>query len=132
MEKQRTVGSILKSILDERGIRVRRLAEETGINEQTLYSVIRRGSSKMDIEALLAICKYLGVSPEIFDPETEAEHTEIKPAVTERERELATLIREAADSGVTAKEVRLALDLIKQIKQNERPAESVSPHKETV
>ena len=118
MEKQLTVGSVLKSILDERGIRVRRLAEETGINEQTLYSVIRRGSSKMDIESLLTICKYLGVSPEIFnpDPGAVAGQNGIKPAATERERELATLIREATDSGATAKEVRLALELIKQIR----------------
>ena len=119
--QNRTVGSILKGILDERGIRVRKLAEETGVNEQTLYSLIRRGGTKMDIESLLAICKYLGVSPEIFDPggyaDGDAPPDGAQNAALFSPEELSGMVAEALAGGVTADELRLAIALIKKIKK---------------
>ena len=37
-------GSKLKKILDEKGITITKLAKETGMNQQTLYSIVKRDS----------------------------------------------------------------------------------------
>lgn len=72
------IGSTLKQLLEERGTNVNELSRKTGIPAQTLYSVIRRDSMKIDFDVLLRICEaleapvelfYEGRGPELPDPE---------------------------------------------------------------
>ena len=60
------IGMTLKKILDERGMNVNKLSRCTGIPAQTLYSVIRRDSMKIDFDILLRICEELDVPVEVF------------------------------------------------------------------
>ena len=62
----RMIGSILKDIIERRDINVNELARRTDINAQTLYSMIKRDSMKVDLELLLKICCTLDVPPEVF------------------------------------------------------------------
>lgn len=60
------IGATLKRLLDERGSNVNELAREAGIPAQTLYSIIRRDSMKIDFDVLLRICRTLEVPVETF------------------------------------------------------------------
>lgn len=60
------IGITLKKILDERGMNVNELSRRTGIPSQTLYSVIRRDSMKINFDILLRICEEMEVPVEVF------------------------------------------------------------------
>lgn len=60
------IGATLKRILIERGTNVNELSRATGVPAQTLYSVIRRDSMKIDFDVLLQICGALEVPVEVF------------------------------------------------------------------
>ena len=60
------IGSTLKQLLENRGLNVNELARRTGISPQTLYSMIRRDSMKVDFEQLLRICSALDVPLSCF------------------------------------------------------------------
>lgn len=55
-------GSRLSAYLKKRGITVTELAQMTGINRNTLYSIIRRDTLKVDPGILQKIAEALGVS----------------------------------------------------------------------
>ena len=60
------IGATLKRLLAERGTNVNELSRATGVPAQTLYSVIRRDSMKIDFDVLLAVCLALDVPVEMF------------------------------------------------------------------
>ena len=60
------IGSILQKILDEKGFNVNELAKMSGVSAQTLYSIIKRDNMKVDIDALLKICRALKVPVDMF------------------------------------------------------------------
>ncbi len=60
------IGNILKQILEEKNISVSELSKKTNINIQTLYSIIKRNNTKVDIAILLKICDVLNVDIERF------------------------------------------------------------------
>jgi DNA-binding Xre family transcriptional regulator len=60
------IGITLKKILDECGMNVSELSRRTGVPSQTLYSVIRRDSMKINFDILLRICEEMEVPIEIF------------------------------------------------------------------
>lgn len=60
------IGITLKKILNERGMNVNELSRRTGIPSQTLYSVIRRDSMKINFDILLRICEEIEVPVEVF------------------------------------------------------------------
>lgn len=61
-----SIGKVLNELLKKRNMRVSELAELVDIPASTIYSILRRDNSKIDIEAFFKICDVLGVSPEIF------------------------------------------------------------------
>lgn len=65
------VGKKLQELLEERGTNPNELAKKTGIPAQTIYSLIKRDATKMEIDSLIKICHALGVSVEYFGDETE-------------------------------------------------------------
>ncbi len=60
------IGSVLKALLDERGMRVGELSRAADVPAQTLYSIIKRDSNKIDFDVLLRICRELKVPMELF------------------------------------------------------------------
>ena len=60
------VGKTLQLLLDEKGINANELANMIGVSNQTLYSIIKRDNTKIDIQVLIRICEALNVSPERF------------------------------------------------------------------
>lgn len=63
------IGARLKEIIDDRGTNVNQIAKQTDTSPMTIYSIIKRDNTKVDIEILLKICKVLNVSVEdIYQP----------------------------------------------------------------
>lgn len=60
------IGITLRKILEDCDTNVNELSRRTGIPAQTLYSVIRRDSMKIDLDILLRICRELDVPVEMF------------------------------------------------------------------
>ena len=60
------IGKTLQMLLDKKGINVNELATMIDVSNQTLYSIIKRDNTKIDIQILIKICDALNVSPEYF------------------------------------------------------------------
>jgi phage repressor protein C with HTH and peptisase S24 domain/DNA-binding Xre family transcriptional regulator len=60
------IGSTLKDLLGKRGMTVPQLSRATGVSAQTLYSIIKRDSMKIDFDVLLKLCQALDVPVESF------------------------------------------------------------------
>lgn len=60
------IGITLKRILNERGMNINELSRRTGIPPQTLYSVIRRDSMRIDFDTLIRICDEMDIPVEMF------------------------------------------------------------------
>lgn len=60
------IGKTLSIILGEKNIKPNDLAERLGITPSTIYSIIKRDNTKVDITVLARICKELDVSMERF------------------------------------------------------------------
>ena len=60
------IGSTLKTLLQQRQMNVNELARCADVSPQTLYSVIRRDSMKIDFDVLLKICRALDVPVQTF------------------------------------------------------------------
>lgn len=63
--------AVIKDIIKERGIKITKVSEETGINYQRLNRIFNQNASLLASE-FLALCKYLCVDPEIFMDERAA------------------------------------------------------------
>lgn len=74
------IGSKLTQIMKEQNTNANELAAKAGIPAQTVYSLIRRDASKVDIDTLIKIAHALGVTAEYFcseeidEPQTIAAH----------------------------------------------------------
>lgn len=64
-------GSTLKEVLDGQGVSVSELARRLEISPQTLYSMIKRDSQKVDFDLMLRICRELDVPMERFSEDAE-------------------------------------------------------------
>lgn len=60
------IGSILKQLLEQRGMSVKELSRRTGVSPQTLYSLIKRDSMKIDFDVLLKLCRALDAPVSAF------------------------------------------------------------------
>ncbi len=63
------IGARLKEIIDEKGTNVNQIAKQTSTSPMTIYSIIKRDNTKVDIDILLKICNALNISVEdIYQP----------------------------------------------------------------
>lgn len=60
------IGSTLKQLLAQRGMSVSELSRRAGVSSQTLYSLIKRDSMKIDFDVLLKLCRALEVPVSAF------------------------------------------------------------------
>lgn len=60
------IGDKLQKLLEERRMNVSEVSAATGVNINTIYSIIRRNSKKASIDDLIKIAHYLGVTADYF------------------------------------------------------------------
>ena len=60
------IGSTMQRLLESQGTNVNEVATATGVNPQTLYSLIKRDSTKANIDDLYKVAQHLGVSLDYF------------------------------------------------------------------
>ena len=60
------IGKTLSDILDQKNTNPNELSEISGVPPSTIYSIIKRDNSKVDIQVLLKICKALNVKADVF------------------------------------------------------------------
>lgn len=94
------IGSKLKKLIEEKNTNVNALANRANVKPTTLYSIIERDNTKVDIDVLIAIAKVLGVSVEYFSDSYSGEQQYYL------DPETARLAQEAANDP----EFRLLLD----------------------
>lgn len=63
------IGEKLARIIAEKDRNVNDLATATGVNAQTIYSIIKRNNTKADLDDLFLLCDELGVSIDEFRSE---------------------------------------------------------------
>ena len=59
-------GSMIKSILDQHGIKINELARRIDVPAQTLYSMVNRNNQKVDFELMMRICAETDIPVEHF------------------------------------------------------------------
>lgn len=60
------IGSKLSKLIEANNTNPNELARKVGVSPQTIYSIIKRDSKKADIEVLLRIAEFFGVTVEYF------------------------------------------------------------------
>lgn len=60
------IGKKLTCLMKEKNTNANELAQKTGVPAQTIYSLIRRDASKVEIDSLIKIAGALGVTAEYF------------------------------------------------------------------
>lgn len=61
-----SIGSRLEELIIARDTNVNRVARNAGIGPQTIYGIIKRDNTKVDINILLALAKELDVTLDYF------------------------------------------------------------------
>nr|DAF08587.1 MAG TPA: Cro/C1-type HTH DNA-binding domain protein [Caudoviricetes sp.] len=93
------IGSILSALIEEKGSNVNKVAQEASISPQTLYSMIRRDSMKVDIEVLIRICRVLDVPVEYVYNKYKGEEKAKQPLFSPHETKLIKKYRALDDNG---------------------------------
>ena len=60
------IGKKLSELIEQKGTNPNELADRVGITPSTIYSIIKRDNTKVDIEVLIRICEALDVNVEVF------------------------------------------------------------------
>ena len=60
------IGTKLTKLMKEQNTNANELASKAGVPAQTIYSLIRRDATKIDIDSLIKIARALGVTAEYF------------------------------------------------------------------
>ena len=60
------LGEKLSGLLKEKGIKPGTLSTDINVNRSTIYSIIRRNNTKVDLSIIQSIADYLGVSIDYF------------------------------------------------------------------
>lgn len=61
-----SIGKRLEELINYRNTNVNRVAREAGISPQTIYGIIKRDNTKVDINILMALAKDLNVTLDFF------------------------------------------------------------------
>lgn len=60
------IGKKLAEIIEQKNTNVNELANRTGITPSTIYSIIKRDNTKVDIQVLINLCEALNVKVDVF------------------------------------------------------------------
>ncbi len=67
------IGHTLQNLISAKGTNVNAIAVATGVNPQTLYSIIKRDNTKVNIDDLYKVAHFLGVDLNYFYSEYDKE-----------------------------------------------------------
>lgn len=73
---------ILEQLIKESGISVRAFAEKCGLPESTVYTILKKGAGKANVNNVIAMCKNLGITVEQLD--------DMSKGITKKEEEQPT------------------------------------------
>jgi transcriptional regulator with XRE-family HTH domain len=68
-----SIGERLENLIKIKGTNVNQLAIKTNVNPQTIYSIIRRNNTKVDLDVLQAIADELNVTLDYFAKYSDSE-----------------------------------------------------------
>lgn len=81
---------ILKRLINESGVSVREFAEKCGLPESTVYTILKNGAGKANVNNVIAMCKTLGITVEQLDDMSKGiEHEEIQPTYNDIKKLIA-------------------------------------------
>ena len=100
------IGSTLKQLLAQRDMNVSELARRSGVPAQTLYSIIKRDSTRIDPELLEKLCRVLEAPPELFKSDSGG-----SPPLTAREWALIQGFRGLDERGRQTVEALIGAEL---------------------
>lgn len=60
------IGNKISEIMNEKGMNANELANQIGVTPSTIYSLIKRDGSRIDIDLLIKIAHALGMSVDLF------------------------------------------------------------------
>ncbi|MFP5527566.1 helix-turn-helix domain-containing protein [Peptococcus simiae] len=98
------IGTKLKTLIDYRDTNVNKLAKETDISPQTIYGIIKRDNTKVDIRILQALAENLNVTLDFFAT-GQTEDSSIE------EEEILALYKQLDDHGKEAVRVIAEVEL---------------------
>lgn len=58
---------VLEQLIKESGMSVRAFAEKCGLPESTVYTILKKGAGKANVNNVIAMCKALGITVEQLD-----------------------------------------------------------------
>lgn len=66
---------VLERLIKESGMSVRAFAEKCGLPESTVYTILKKGAGKANVNNVISMCKVLGISVEELDEMSKGEAT---------------------------------------------------------
>ncbi|MDL2300304.1 helix-turn-helix domain-containing protein [Clostridiaceae bacterium OttesenSCG-928-D20] len=118
------IGKLIKDLLTDRKTNVSELSRATQIPSTTIYSIIKRNNTTIDLEDLLKICRVLEVSPDYF---FSAISSEDKTSLSSEEWQLLSRWRELDEHGKKLCELVISAEL-ERLSENSLKSE---PEKKT-
>ncbi len=93
------IGKKLADKIEQKGMTKKQVAEAAQIPATTLYSIIQRDNTKVEIDAFLRICDVLGCEPEDFANDVPSDVPQSGDILTSDEKKLLDLYRGFNDEG---------------------------------
>lgn len=93
------IGKKLSDKIEQRGLTKKQVAEAAQVPATTLYSIIQRDNTKVEIDAFLRICDVLGCAPEDFASDVPKIIPPSNPILTSDEKILIDMYRGFNDEG---------------------------------
>ena len=64
---------VLERLIKESGMSVRAFAEKCGLPESTVYTILKKGAGKANVNNVISMCKILGITVEELDEMSKGE-----------------------------------------------------------
>ena len=117
------VGMRIKEVLRKNGMTIKQLAEKTGISVNTLYSITKRDSKKIDKVLLNQIAKALNCDPEwlqtgMTDEEFSIGMRKLSETAEQALKDRTSVLTEAIESGTKVP----LLDIIQELSEENMDA----------
>ncbi|MCM1061963.1 MAG: helix-turn-helix transcriptional regulator [Eubacterium sp.] len=93
------IGKKLSDKINQKGLTKKQVAEAAQVPATTLYSIIQRDNTKVEIDAFLRICDVLGCAPEDFANDIPKNITQNSDILTSDEKKLLDTYRNFNDEG---------------------------------
>lgn len=108
---------IFAKLLEERNLKAADVCRATGL-PSSLFSEWKRGKSNPKADKLKKIADYFGVTVEYLM--TGNDNGETKPSEFELSNVYFSLAREAEQNGIDPRDIKMAIDMIKKIREEEK------------